>query len=228
MDDLQAIADGADGVIDGDALAKLLDESEQYMKILSLAGQSTGDAYTTVDNVRQLAQKLIIRIEHLETSSSSSTGTKILRDGEVVYQDGRTTPYVYTNGEYLLYHDATGVHGLVIGLPIAVCFNKKIYLWLRVRPSEGTSWKGTATIVSESGEVKAIVPATITNEKVGVRINEIWKSEFDIIQCTLGKDIETAGNICQINIFPFYYDMEEVDSEYYAQHKADLLTESSM
>ena len=201
-------------------------ESEQYTKLLELATKSTGDAYTTVDNVRQLAQKLIIRIEHLEHSSSSSTGTKILREGEVVYQQGESTPNVYPNGEYLLYHDATGVHGLAIGLPIAVCDEKNIYLWLRVRPSEGTSWKGTATIVSKSGEVKAIVPATITNATPRLRINDTV-TDFDIIQCTLGKDIETAGNICQINIFPFYYDMEEVDSEYYTQHRADLLTETS-
>ena len=219
MDDLQAIADGADGVT-----GSL--ESEQYMKILSLAGQSTGDAYTTVDNVRQLAQKLIIRIEHLETSSSSGTGIKILRDGEVVYQDGRTTPYVYTDGVLRLYRYANGVYSLSILLPTAVCDDKKIYLWLPFRPSEGTSWKGTATIVSGSGEVKAIVPATITNATPRLRIGTTV-TDFDIIQCTLGKDIETAGNMCQINIFPFYYDMEEVDSEYYTQHKADLSNETS-
>ena len=94
MDD--PIADGADGVIDGDALAKPLDESEQYMKILELATKSTGDAYTTVDNVRQVAKILNSRIERLEKSSSS--GPTVVRSEEVVYQAGISTPNVYTNG----------------------------------------------------------------------------------------------------------------------------------
>ena len=79
MDDLKAIADGADGVIDGDALAKPLDESEQYMKILELATKSSGDTYTTFDNVRQVAKKLNNRIEHLETSSSSCRTPQLMR-----------------------------------------------------------------------------------------------------------------------------------------------------
>ena len=223
MDDLQAIADGADGVTHG--LEKLLHESEQYMKILSLAGQSTGDAYTTFDNVRQLAKKLGSRIEHLETSSSS--GPTVVRSEEVVYQAGISTPYVYTDGVLRLYRYANGVYSLSILLPTAVCVNKNIYLWLRVRPSEGTSWKGTLTVISNLTSTNIhTVSATITNATPKLRIDGT-RTDFDIIQCTLGEDIGTTDTMCNINIYPFYWDMEEVDIGYYAEHKAELLTETS-
>ena len=125
------------------------------------------------------------------------------------------------------YRYANGVYSLSILLPTAVCVNKNIYLWLRVRPSTDTTWKGTLTVISNLTSTNIhTVSATITNATPKLRIDGT-RTDFDIIQCTLGEDIGTTDTMCNINIYPFYYDMEEVDSEYYAEHRAALLNETS-